>query len=426
MYLIVQQSDLSGRVLIPASKSHTIRAVAIACLANGESTIRNPLDSADTLAAVAAARAFGAEVQTGADWLVRGTGGNLRIPDNVVDVANSGSTLYTAMGTAALIDGWTVLTGDEQIRRRPAGPLIESLNDLGATVFSTRANGMPPLAVRGPMKGGRTVLDGSKTSQYLTALLINCPLAASESEIRVKRLVEHPYIEMTLRWLSQQDIRLEQEDFEFFRIPGRQRYRAFDKQMPGDFSSATFFLVAAAITGSELLLEGLDMSDAQGDKAVVGFLEEMGAEVEQRPDGIRIRGGELRGGIFDLNATPDALPAMAVAGCFASGETRLVNVPQARLKETDRIKVMCEELRKMGAQIEELPDGLIVRESALSGAKLNGHGDHRVVMALAVAGLAASGTTTIDTAEAVEVTFPNFVELMADVGARIETAKGNG
>ncbi len=375
--------------------------------------------SADTLAAVGVTQALGAEVQVGTDWIVKGTAGEMMIPENIIDVANSGSTLYTALGMAALIDGWSIFTGDDQIRNRPAGPLIEALNDLGATVFSTRANGKPPIAVRGPLTGGKVDIDGSKTSQYLTALLINCPLATGDSEIRVKNLVEQPYIEMTLAWLKDQGINWEQEDFRIFHIPGRQNYSSFNKQMPGDFSSATFFMCAAAITGSEVVLEGLDMSDTQGDKAVVEMLAAMGAEIEQLPEGLRVKGGQLNGGEFDLKATPDALPALAVTACFAKGETRLVNVPQARLKETDRIAVMRQELEKMGADIQELPDGFVIREHPLTGARVNGHSDHRIVMALAFAGLAAQGTTIVDTAESVAVTFPNFVDLMTDLGAQM-------
>jgi 3-phosphoshikimate 1-carboxyvinyltransferase len=225
---------------------------------------------------------------------------------------------------------------------------------------------------------------------------------------------------MTLDWLDGQGLRYTAEGLEHFHVPGGQAYRPFDRAVPGDFSSATFFLCAAAITGSDLTLLGLDLNDSQGDKAVVQMLAAMGTEVEVRPDGIRLRGGELRGGEFDLNATPDALPAMAVVGCCAQGETRLVNVPQARLKETDRIAVMREVLARMGADVEELPDGLILRPSRLRGTRLPGYGDHRVVMALAVAGLVAEGETIVDTAEAVEVTFPNFVELMQQVGGRVK------
>ncbi|MDI6828541.1 MAG: 3-phosphoshikimate 1-carboxyvinyltransferase, partial [Armatimonadota bacterium] len=362
-----------------------------------------------------------AKITVGDEWIVEGTGGKLGVPDDVLDVANSGTTLHVSMGSAALIDGYSVFTGDSQIRRRPSGPLIDALNQLGAQLFSTRGNGCPPVVVRGPMRGGKVDLDGSKSSQYLTSLLINCPLAQSDAEIRVINAVETPYIEMTLGWLDEQGIRYEREGFEKFQVPGRQKYQAFEKAIPGDFSSATFFLCAAAITGSELTLVGLDMKDSQGDKAIVDMLKKMGAEIKVVQEGILIRGGDLQGGEFDLNATPDALPAMAVTACFASGTTRLVNVPQARHKETDRISVMCQELTKMGGEVRELPDGIEITGKPLRGTVVHGHGDHRVVMALAVAGLAAEGRTEVSTAEAVSVTFPNFVELMRIAGADIST-----
>ncbi len=185
-------------------------------------------------------------------------------------------------------------------------------------------------------------------------------------------------------------------------------------------SSATFFLVAAALTGSQVLLRGLDMNDTQGDRAVVGMLEEMGCQVRADSDGVRIRGPEhLRGATFDLNATPDALPAMAVAGAAAEGQTRLINVPQARIKETDRIRVMAQELAKLSIRTTELSDGLIVEGGRLRGAAADGHGDHRVVMALAVAGLAAEGETTVAGAEAAAITFPDFAPLMQQLGGDV-------
>lgn len=449
MRLVVNKSRLSGSVEIPGSKSHTIRATAIASLADGHSTIRKPLTASDTLAAVNAYRLLGAEITELDDcWAVLGTGGCPVVPENIIDVGNSGTTLYIALGSAALIDGISVFTGDNQIRRRPAQPLIDALNDLGARVESTRANGLAPIIVRGPMCGGEITLDGSKTSQYLTSLLINCPLAQQDTVIRVRNLIEKPYIEMTLRWLEEQRIEIDNRDFVEFRIPGGQSYTAFDKAIPADWSSATFFMCAAAITKSEIVLLGLDMNDTQGDRAVAEMLREMGAKVEpinsttdispgcsrrlQPLDtecsiGVRIVGGDLKGAEFDLADTPDALPALAVTACFADGETRLVNVPQARLKETDRISVMREELTKMGADIEELPDGLVIRGRSstslkqMHAASLHGHYDHRVIMALAIAGLAVDGETSISTAEALSVTFPTFVELMRVVGAEMRT-----
>jgi 3-phosphoshikimate 1-carboxyvinyltransferase len=231
-------------------------------------------------------------------------------------------------------------------------------------------------------------------------------------------LHEKPYVQMTCQWLDELGVEYEcAEDLQRFAVPGGQSYEGFNRAIPGDFSSATFFLVAAAITGGELQLRGLDMEDSQGDKAVVGMLERMGCGVEITPTGLIVRGpGKLQGAEFDLNATPDALPAMAVAGAVAEGTTRLVNVPQARLKETDRLAVMARELGKMGADVVELSDGLIIEGGRLDGADLNGHSDHRVIMALSVAGLVAGGQTTVDTAEAVSITFPTFPDLMREAG----------
>jgi 3-phosphoshikimate 1-carboxyvinyltransferase len=418
--LVVDKSEIGGSVAMPGSKSHTIRAVTIATLAEGTSRIERPLDSLDTQAAVTAARALGAGIEVAEDeWVVSGTGGELQTPEDVVCVGNSGTTLYFCLGMAALGDGWTILTGDAQTRSRPAGPLLAALRSLGAEAFSTRGTGCAPIAVRGRLRGGSAEIE-CPTSQYLSSLLLSCPLADGDTELAVPLLNERPYVEMTLAWLKRRGVEYEHDDgMEHLRIPGGQRYAAFREAIAADFSSATFFLCAAAVTGAELTLQGLDMEDTQGDKAVVGMLERMGCKVATGPDWVRIRGGDLRAAELDLNATPDALPALAATACFARGETRLVNVPQARLKETDRIAVMREALSAMGGDVEELPNGLIVRQSRLRGAAVSGHGDHRVVMALAVAGLAAEGRTEIDTAESVQVTFPSFVELMESVGARV-------
>ena len=419
MEFITSKSSLSGAVDIPASKSHTIRALVIASLAEGTSRLVRPLQSLDTQACATVCRGLGAEIQLGDDFLVQGTAGSLSVPDHVLDVENSGTTLYVALSMAALLDGTAVFTGDEQIRKRPAGNLIAALNDLGAKVWSTRGNGMTPIVVQGPLKGGRASIE-CPTSQYLSSLLISAPLASEATEISVPLLHEQPYVHMTLGWLDEQGIAYEREELATFRIPPRQAYNAFEKRIPADFSSATFFLVAAAITASELTLKGLDMDDVQGDKAVVGMLAEMGASVDVLPDGVRIRGGRLEGRDFDLNATPDALPAMAVAGAFAEGQTRLLNVPQARLKETDRIAVMRQELAKLGVACEEREDGLIVQGGRVKGGRVHGRGDHRVVMALAVAGLAAESDVVVDSAEAAGITFPNFVELLRSAGGKIQ------
>ena len=427
MQLICEQSRLCGQVDIPGSKSHTIRAVAIGALAHGESTIEAPLCSADTLAAVEVYRHLGAVIDVQeALWTVRGMAGRPTAPANVIDVANSGTTLRVGLGSAALLEkGMAVFTGDEQVCSRPIGPLADSLNDLGASVTSTRQNGRAPLVVGPQLRGGETSIQAI-TSQYLSSLLINCPLAQGDTTIDVPLLNEAPYVHVTLGWLERCGIELEREELRRFRIPGGQSYQPFAMRVPADFSSATFFLAAAALGDNDVVLRGLDMTDAQGDKAVIGYLEQMGARIDVGTHGIRVRppaSGQLTGCELDLNATPDALPMMAVVGCFARGQTTLANVPQARLKETDRLAVMAGELEKLGGAVRELPDGLIVAESQLQPAEVDGHHDHRIVMALAVAGCAITGGTRIRTAEAIDITFPTFVQCMTALGAGLELAE---
>jgi len=424
MELKVKKSSLQGRVKMPGSKSHTIRSVVIASLAEGESRIEEPLLSADTRAAVDCMSKLGAEIECGEEmWQVRGTGGQLKVPDDIIDVANSGTTLRFAVGSCGLLEnGAAVFTGDEQIRARPMEPLIKSLNELGATCFSTRNNGRAPLVVRGKMRGGETSIE-ALSSQYLSSLLINVPLAENDSIINVIKLNEQPYVEITLKYLDEQGIKYNREGWRRFEVEGGQKYKAFQKRIPADFSSATFFLCAGAILEGELVLEGLDFTDSQGDKAVVDILKNMGADIEIDDNEVTVRGGGLEGMEIDLNSTPDALPALAVVGCFAKGQTRLYNVPQARMKETDRIKVMAEELGRMGGKVQELSDGLVIEQSQLQAANLKGYADHRVVMALSLAGMALKGESTIDTAEAVSVTFPDYVELMQSVGAKMEIKK---
>lgn len=421
MKLVCKQSTLRGSVEIPGSKSHTIRAVAIAALAAGESRIWQPLESEDTKAAVRAYRALGAEIDTfdASCWRARGTGGRLSAPDDVVDVGNSGTTMNVVLGSASLLaEGIGVFTGDAQIRRRPVGPLVQALNDLGARVESTRNNGCPPIVVRGPVRGGETTIE-CFTSQYLSSLLMCTPLAERNSTIQVPLLHEQPYVEMTLDWLRLQGIAIEHEEMKEFRVAGNQAYRPVDRRIPGDFSSATFFLGAGALGENQIVSLGLDMNDTQGDRAVIDYLKQMGADVEIRGDQVVVKANGLTGCDLDLNATPDALPMMAVLGCFARGTTRLLNVPQARVKETDRISVMRSELGKLGARIEEIEDGLVIQESRLRGTDVDGHDDHRVVMALAIAGTVIPGTTTVHKAEAASVTFPGFVQALHELHGKV-------
>jgi len=423
MKLIVRKSRLKGTVTIPASKSHTIRAVAIASLAKGQSAIRNPLVSSDTQAAVACYRALGAKIDTSDSklWKVVGTSGEIKAPREIIDVGNSGTTLRIAMGSAALAEPGqtTTFTGDEQIQTRPVGPLMDALNCLGAKCKALKNNGKAPVEVTGKLTGGKTAIAAS-TSQYLSSLLLCVPLAPQDSEINVTLLNEPDYVQMTLDWLDKQGIEYENQQLRKFKIKGNQSYKAFDVVIPADFSSATFFLCAAALLADEVTLLGLDFSDSQPDKAVVDYLKRMGADISIGPNSVTIKAAKLKGVEIDMNRTPDALPAMAVTAAFAEGTTKLTNVAQARGKETDRINAMACELKKMAVDVEELPDGLIIDRSRPKPAQLDGRSDHRIVMALSLAGLAIDGQCTIDTAEAMSVTFPDYVELMKSIGANME------
>ncbi|AQT70245.1 3-phosphoshikimate 1-carboxyvinyltransferase [Anaerohalosphaera lusitana] len=421
MNLICNKSRIKGRVPVPASKSHTIRAVAVASLAHGRSIIQKPLVSSDTLSSVECYRKLGAEIDTSSNdaWIVDGTEGRIPVSSARIDVGNSGTTLRLAISSAALADeGTFYFTGDKQIRSRPIQPLLGALNDLGARAESVNGDGKAPLEVTGTLRGGKTHIE-CPTSQYLSSLLMAAPLAGGETEIEVGLLNEPDYVRMTLDWLDRQGINYENDNMKRFHITGGQRYSAFEGRVAADFSSATFLLCAGAILDADILLTGLDFSDSQPDKAVVDYLRKMGADITVGPEGVAVRNSRLRGVEIDMNGTPDALPAMAVTAAFAEGETRLVNVPQARNKETDRIDCMARELAKMGASVEQLPDGLIIRGGGVRAAQVDGHHDHRIVMALAMAGMAVEGETVITTAEAMNVTFPDFVTLMDRLGANL-------
>jgi len=419
--LRIRKSVIKGSIKIPGSKSHTIRAMVIAGLAEGESVIRAPLLAGDTLSCLRALEEMGITFvsRPGEHSLLKinGTGGRFRETGKVINVCNSGTTLRILTAVGALSDNTIRFDGDDSIRKRPMQPLLSALYDIGAKVESN--SGHAPLSISGPLKGGKTMTDGI-SSQFLTALLLACPLADGDTEIDIIDLHEKPYVEMTLKWLDDQNIIYTNRNFEHFTIRGRQFYKPFATTIPGDFSSATFPLVAAAVTGSKIKIEGLDFTDSQGDKRVFEIMDTMGVSISHDKNGVIVTGTPLKGMELDMNDIPDALPALAIAGCVAEGETRLLNVEQARLKESDRIRAICVELRKMGAKIHELDHGLVIEKSQLKGAEVKGYGDHRIVMALSIAGMIASGETIIrDGAESIRITYPSFVEDFIKLGADI-------
>jgi 3-phosphoshikimate 1-carboxyvinyltransferase len=421
MRLIIDKTEeISGEATIPSSKSHTIRGLIYASLADKKSTLHNTLESEDTKATINACISLGAEVNKidNGEFEIIGFDGYPEIRKTEINTLNSGTTTNFITSVAALANEKIVIDGDESIRRRPVEPLLVALRNLGAHAISLKSNGCPPLEIKGRMQGGKTILD-CRSSQYLSSLLISCPLLQQDTEIEIINCCEIPYIEMTLKWLDELKIKYQNNDFNKVQIYGNQKYSSFEKTIPSDWSSATFVIALAVMIGDNIIIKDLDPEDSQADRYVLDYLNDMGAEIKIVGNNITISKSKLHGCELDLNNTPDALPAMAVLGCYAEGTTILKNVAHARIKETDRIRVMTEELSKMNANIKETDDGMIIQHSKLEGVKLQGHYDHRIVMALSLAGMIADGRTEIDTAEAIKVTFPNYIEIMKNLGAKI-------
>ncbi|KUO41687.1 MAG: hypothetical protein AVW06_00755 [Hadesarchaea archaeon DG-33-1] len=422
--LRVRPSKLKGEVTAPPSKSYTHRAFAVGLLANGESKIANPLLSFDTQATIDAIKILGAQVTQRNDvWHVVGTGGNLKPSANLIDVKNSGTTLRFMSAIASLSPKSIGLTGDESIRARPMGPLIDALAKLGAKARCEGPRGRPPVVVGGGLKGGDVEVSAVISSQFISALLLACPYAREDVGLLVTELRSKPYVEVTLEVLDLAGANIKRSpDFTEFTIPSRQVFRPLEFDVPGDFSSAAFLLGAAALAGTTVKVNNLDFRGAQGDKRIVDLLREFGAEVKVREKVIEVSGGRGLVGIdADCGDNPDLVPVLAVLGAVADGRTTLTNVPHLRYKETDRLRALRSELRKLGASVEELPGELRIRGvKQLRGARLNSYGDHRMAMALAVAGLVTKGEIIIDGAESIKVSYPTFVEDMQKLGAQVE------
>jgi len=417
MIASIERSEISGEVYAPPSKSYTHRAILITALGPGGTVLR-PLISADTRATITASEAFGAEVSLNDDIKIRGVSDKPQTPEDIINVLNSGTTMRFCSAVAALTDG-AVLTGDASIRTRPNGPLLSALNDLGANAFSIRKNGKAPLVIQGKMKGGIARLNGGVSSQFLSAILIAAPLAQGDSRIIIEgKLKSRPYAEITLDMLKEGGVHIDVQGQEFL-VPGNQTYDLRGYTIPGDFSSASYPLAAAAVTGGEVTVKGI-LPSRQGDSAIIDILRRMGAEVswDMKLGNLRIKGGELNGVDIDASLTPDLVPTIAVLGAAAKGKTVVYNAEHVRHKETDRLHAMATELHKMGANIIERPDGLEIIGGRLHGADVNGYDDHRLVMALTIAGIIAGGTR-IKTAESVDVSYPGFFDAMKSLGVNV-------
>jgi len=423
----ISTSAVGGTAQAPPSKSYTHRAILAAGYAEG-ATVRNPLLSADTAATMQAVEAFGGDVErdeTTNDLEITGFAGEPAVPDDVIDCANSGTTIRLVTATAALAEGLTVLTGDDSLRSRPQKPLLQAIEQLGGRAESTRGNGQAPLVIGGPMTGGSAAIAGDVSSQFITALLMAGPYTDAGVNIVLQtELKSAPYVDITVELLEDFGITA-RRTAEGFQVGGFQEYSppGGEYSVPGDFSSMSYLLAAGALAGEDGVTVAGAKPSAQGDQAIVDVVSEMGAGVEWDRDAgeITVEKDTLEGIEVSVADTPDLLPTIAVLGAAAEGTTRITDAEHVRYKETDRVTAMADTLDRLGASVDERPAELIVHggDSDLRGATVDGRADHRIIMALSVAGLVAEGTTTVTGAEHVDVSFPGFFDVLSALGGAV-------
>jgi 3-phosphoshikimate 1-carboxyvinyltransferase len=418
MISITPVKKIDATVEVPGSKSITQRALIAAALAEGVSKLLGPLASEDTRYTIGALRAMGIEIDDSdpAAWIVRGSGGRIVEPERDIFLGNNGTATRFLTSVASLGHGTFRITGDPRMSERPIGPLLEALQGWGVDIESDAGNGCPPLTIEAAgIAGGRTVLPEGKSSQYLSSLLLVAPYAGTTAELEVRgEILSRPYVEMTLAVMEEFGIAGEAApSLSFFRVsPGK--YRAREYRIEGDASGASYFWAAAAITGGRVTVANVPVPSLQGDANLVPLLARMGCRVHKKGEGIAVAGPERLEGIeVDMGNMPDVAPTLAVAAAFAEGTTVINNIAHLRIKECDRISAMVTELRKMGADVEEEPDRMIIHGRAggtnLHGAVIETYRDHRIAMCFAVAGLRVEGVRISDE-ECVTKSFPDFWE----------------
>jgi 3-phosphoshikimate 1-carboxyvinyltransferase len=421
----ITPSPVRGEVSAPPSKSYTHRAVILASLAAGESTILSPLISADTLYTIDAGRSLGADIELKDDKLIiTGTGGKIRVGDKQrIFVGNSGSTIRMVAPLAALGQTKVVFDGDSRLRQRPIGDLLSALNSLGISASSLNNNGCPPIEVQGGrFSGGEVTISGVASSQHISALLMIAPYTKEGISIKVADgLHSRPYIDITLDVMQAFGVKAINKGYKEFVVKGNQEYKARDYQIEGDYSSAAYFLAAGAIGGKPVTVKNLKADSAQGDRYLLNILSEMGCSVEQGKEKIKLsRKKELIGITLDMGDYPDLVQTVAVVAAYARGKTEITNIAHLRLKESDRIGDTAAELGKMGIKTEVSDDTMTIHGGKPKGSEIEAHADHRLAMSLAIAALFANGNSIINGAEAVSKSYPQFFAELKKLGAKIE------
>jgi 3-phosphoshikimate 1-carboxyvinyltransferase len=417
---------VSGRVHPPGSKSITNRALVVAALAEGTSTLQGALDSEDTQWMMQGLERLGIPVQhdpATATMRVQGCGGKIPAERVELHVGNSGTTVRFLTALAALGRGRYRLDGVPRMRERPIEPLLEALRQLGGACVSEPGTGCPPVVVnaRG-LDGGSVAVAGDVSSQFLSGLLMTAPYARRDVVISVTgSLVSQPYVEMTLRVMADFGVRVRKDDSGNFVVPAQSRYRATDYTIEPDASAASYFFAAAAVTGGTVTVEGLTQESMQGDVAFVELLARMGCAVHYGPDDITLTGARLHGIEADMTDISDTVPTLAVAAAFAEGPTTITGAAHVRHKETDRIAAVATELAKLGARVDQRADGLVIHPPPDSLGRsdcicIDTYDDHRMAMSFAVAGLMVPGVIIRDPS-CVAKTYPRFFEDLARLTA---------
>ncbi len=404
------RDKVEATVSLPGSKSLTHRALIAGALAGGESLVTNALVAEDTLLTAQALRKLGA----GIDWQdatvrLRGTGGRLQPVAEPLHFGNSGTSHRFFTALVALGQGEYLLTGSPRLCQRPVGELLAALRLLGVKAESQRGDGCPPVIVQGGLTGGRTRLSGRVSSQYLSALLLIGPLAPLGVEVEITgELVSRPYVDLTLEVMAAYGISYFRRGYRFFQVPGGQAYQPREYAVEADASSAAYFWAAAAVTGGRVTVANLSVDSTQGDIDFLSVLARMGCHLESSPAGLTVVGGPLIGITVDMSAMPDQVPTLGVVAAFAQGDTVITGVGHLRHKESDRLAAVATELRRMGGEVEETADGLLIRGGRpLHGAIIHTYDDHRLAMSFAVAGLKVPGVV-IEDPGCVAKSFPEF------------------
>lgn len=422
-HYLVKKSTLKGEIVIPPSKSHTLRAILFGSLGCGKTIIHHYLHSTDTQAMIDACRLFGATIDVSSKHIeIQGLNGKIERAEDVINAGNSGIVLRFCSAVGALAKQPIVITGDYSIRhQRPMKPLLDALTQLGVSAASMRGDGYAPVIIQGPIIPGKMIMDG-KDSQPVSALLIASIFAEGPIDIDVGNAGEKPWIALTLDWFDRLGIPYKNDSFKHYHLSGNIRYEGFEYHVPGDFSSAAFPIAAALVTNSEMTLKNIDMNDSQGDKDLIRIFQEMGAEIDidEENKTMYIKKGKFLTGVnVDINDFVDAITILAVVACFAEGQTLIYNGAIAKQKECNRIHCIAKELRKMGADITETEDGLSILKSTLKGVLVHSYHDHRMAMSLSIAALGAEGETLISPVECVAKTFPTFLCDFHALGANI-------